>query len=71
MLALSSSREAIWLSKRAGSWIRPTIAAKESWEEAQRSRSWEHLSLQEDVSYGDVPMLLDSVECHCNVAIIG
>jgi hypothetical protein len=45
MVALRSSnlRVAIWLSKMAGSWIRPTIAAKVSWKEAQWSRSWEHL----------------------------
>ena len=35
MVALrsSGSRVAIWLSKKARSWIRPTIAAKESWKE--------------------------------------
>jgi hypothetical protein len=27
--------------------------------------------LQEDYSSGDVPILLDSVECHCNIANIG
>jgi hypothetical protein len=39
-LRSSSSRVAIWLWKKAGSWIRPTIAAKESWKEAEWSRSW-------------------------------